>query len=327
MDEAVQSLIEPVETQEEAVVEVEPASDEVEGEVEAVDSDGGEEGEEEITESDDVEEADDDVEAEENIDDSDTDDEEADLDSELYTVKVDGEEYQVTLDDLKRGYSGQQYVQKGMKHAAEARKQAEEVYVELQKARQEVVELANQINSGDFLAKPTEPSREMFDTDPIGYMEAKLKYDDDVAKYNQQMAQVSEYQQRQLAAEQNATRAMLQQEALQLKALIPELGDSEKASKWKEKITTAAQSYGYSAEDLDGIVDHRAMRILNDAMKYQDIMNGKAKATQKVQGKKPVVKAGSKRKVDAKAAARKKQEQKLARSGKLEDAVSLLLNI
>ena len=32
----------------------------------------------------------------------------------LYTVKVDGKEKQVSLDELTRGYSGQEYIQKGM---------------------------------------------------------------------------------------------------------------------------------------------------------------------------------------------------------------------
>lgn len=280
-------------------------------------------------ESDEIEDetADDDIEQEEEDIEDDTDEEEADLDSELYTVKVDGEEKQVTLDDLKRGYSGQEYVQKGMKQAAEARKQAEEVYQSFQQARNEVLALANAVKSGEFLNAPKEPARELFDTDPIGYMEAKLQYDEDLTKYNQQMQYVNGLQQQHSAAEQQAKQAMLQQEAMQLKAMLPELGDADKASKWKEKITATAMDYGYSAEDLNGIVDHRAMRILNDAMKYRDIMSGKQKAEVKAKNAKPVIKAGSKRNVDAKSASRKKAQQQLNRSGKIEDAVSLIMNI
>lgn len=318
LDEAVQSLIEPVEEQ--TTDDVADTEDEQYDDIE-----DSTEGADDVDDDVDDEDADDSI--DEDIEQDNSDEEGADLDSELYTVKVDGEEYQVTLDDLKRGYSGQQYVQQGMKQAAEARKQAEAVYNSFQQARNEVIALANQINSGGFLVKPTEPSRELFDSDPIGYMEAKLKYDDDIGNYNQQMQQVNQLQQQHQAAEQYAKQAMLQQEALQLKALIPELGDKEKASKWKERITETASSYGYSAEDLAGIVDHRAMSILNDAMKYREIMNGKSKAEVKVKGAKPVVKAGSKRKVDVNAATRKKQQQKLAKSGKIEDAVSLIMNI
>ena len=38
-----------------------------------------------------------------------------------YTVKFDGKEIAVTLDDLKRSFSGQAYIQKGMQEAAETR--------------------------------------------------------------------------------------------------------------------------------------------------------------------------------------------------------------
>ena len=42
---------------------------------------------------------------------------------ELYTVKVDGEEREVTLEDLKRSYSGQAYISKGMNEAAQQKKE------------------------------------------------------------------------------------------------------------------------------------------------------------------------------------------------------------
>ena len=257
----------------------------------------------------------------------DSEQEDADLASSLYTVKVDGEDVQVSLDDLKQGYSGQQYVQKGMKQAAEARKQAEAVYNSFLQARNEVLSIAENVKSGKLLNKPVEPSRQLFDTDPIGYMEAKLKYDDDVGVYNQQMEGMQHMQAQHSQAEQQAKQQLLQHEAMQLKTLIPELSDPTKAEKWKEGVTQAATHYGYTSEDIGGIVDHRAMRVLSDAMKYREIMNGKQNAQVKAKGAKPIVKAGSKRNVDKKSMDRKRQEQKLHKSGKIEDAISLIMNI
>jgi len=43
-----------------------------------------------------------------------------------FTVKVDGEERQVDLDELTRGYSGQKYIQKGMAENAETKKQLDQ---------------------------------------------------------------------------------------------------------------------------------------------------------------------------------------------------------
>lgn len=247
--------------------------------------------------------------------------------TETYTVKVDGEEFEVTLEDLKRGYSGQQYVQKGMKQAAEARKEAEAVYSDLLQARQAVVDMAQKMQSGEFLAKPQEPSQSMFDTDPIGYMEARMRYDDQLKAYNEQVGQVQQMTERQSEAEKRARAVYLQQEALQLKAMIPELGDADKAAKWLGDIINAAAKYGYTEQQISNMVSAKDFLALNDLMKYQQLMASKEQAQKKVKAAKPVVKAGSKRNVDAKAAQRKRQLEKLNKSGRIDDAVSLIMNI
>ena len=55
----------------------------------------------------------------------DIEEEEPTVQQELYQVKIDGEDREVTLDELKRGYSGQKYIQKGMSDVASQKKQFE----------------------------------------------------------------------------------------------------------------------------------------------------------------------------------------------------------
>ena len=60
-----------------------------------------------------VEDADDVSDIEEEIPDTeDIEELEPTVEPETYMVKVDGQELEVTLDELKRGYSGQKYIQK-----------------------------------------------------------------------------------------------------------------------------------------------------------------------------------------------------------------------
>ena len=70
-------------------------------------------------------------------------------------------------------------------------------------------------------------------------------------------------------------------------------------------------------------MDHRAVRVLMDAVKYQQLNSesGKKKVEQKVQNK---VVRSKKRKVTAEAQARKKQREKLKKSGSIEDAIGLM---
>ena len=92
---------------------------------------------------DEPEEDESDEETEDSEDDEDTED--AAQEGQSFTVKVDGQEVAVTLDELKQGYSGQKYVQKGMQEAAAQRKQAEEVYNALLHERQNIAQMYQQI--------------------------------------------------------------------------------------------------------------------------------------------------------------------------------------
>jgi hypothetical protein len=133
IDTAVDSLLAPaeIETQDTAVEALEQDTEEAEVETE-------EEEVSEEAESDDEAEYDADAD-EADADDEDDEDEEDDGDEQpqLHTVKVDGEEVEVTLDDLKRSYSAVGYAQKRMQQAAEARKEAEGLYQTLQLERQQ----------------------------------------------------------------------------------------------------------------------------------------------------------------------------------------------
>ena len=114
----------------------------------------------------------------------------------LYTVKVDGKTKQVTLDELTRGYSGQAYIQQGMEQLANAKKQMQEMYHVMQEREQQIAEAYERVQSGQGLTKPTPPSKDLFDKDPIGYMQAKIEYDEQVAQYEQTQAQMAQMQER-----------------------------------------------------------------------------------------------------------------------------------
>lgn len=280
--------------------------------------------EEEETEEPEAEDSDED-EAEE--DEEDYEEDEEDSAPETYTVKVDGKEVQVSLEDLKRGYSGQQYVQKGMQEAANLRKQAEEAFNALMAERQQLNQVYQQIQSGQVAMPPKEPDRSMFDSDPIGYMEAKMKYEDDKARYDSQMAQMQQVMQQQSYAEQQAQQAYLQRELEALKVAVPEFADPKTAAATRETMLRMGQEiYGYSPEEIGMVMDHRALRVMRDAMKYQELMSGKQQAKKtKIVPKTRPVKGGAK-KTDSNVKAIRERKSKLKRSGSINDALGLILN-
>ena len=240
-------------------------------------------------------------------------------------VKIDGNEVEVTLDELKQGYSGQKYVQKGMQEAATQRKEAEQVYSALLSERQQVQQLFQELQQGNIAQAPTPPSRELFDSDPIGYMEEKMNFDERKVAYDNKMAQFQQLSSQNSQAEKTAKQTYLKQEMQTLQQKIPEFADSNKAGKIKERLVQVGREhYGYSAEEIGQVMDHRAIQVLHDAMKYRDIMSGKAKAVAKTKKARPIIKAGSKRMDDSNTKVRKRQQAKLKQSGSLEDALGLI---
>ena len=243
------------------------------------------------------------------------------------TVKVDGNDVEVTLDELKQGYSGQKYVQKGMQEAAQQRKEAEQVYSALLNERQQINKLYQQLQQGGVAQAPTPPSRELFDSDPIGYMEQKLNYDESKVSYDNQMAQLQQVSQQTTQAEKVAKQTYLKQEMQTLQQKIPEFANSNTASKIKERLVqVGSEHYGYTPDEIGQVMDHRAIQVLHDAMKYRDIMSGKAKAVAKTKKARPIVKAGAKRVNDSATKVRKRQKAKLQKSGDINDALGLILN-
>ena len=320
IDSAVSSIVEPVEEEiTEEVIEESQETEEIFAEAEVAD-----EVEEEVTEEAEEIEASDYEDDEDPIDDASLEDP---VEPERYTVKVNGQESEVTLEDLKQGYSGQKYVQQGMQEVAAAKKEAEAVYTALNNERQQMAELYQQLQNGGFTPEPIKPTKAEFDADPIGYMQKNLEYEEQKANYDRQMAQLAQASQQNSVAQQNAKQAYLQEQMQILQKEIPDFADSTKASKLREQLVNTGKSqYGYTTEEISQISDYRAIKVLHDAMKYQDIISGKSKAKVKTKSATPVVKPGAKKIATPNAKIRSRQKAKLRESGSIDDALGLILN-
>jgi hypothetical protein len=317
IDDAVQSIIAPSEEPTEEVLEAQE-TEEIEASAEDETEEVGE-----------VEESEEEVE----IEASDQDDEDQEEDAipqeaeEVYTVRADGQESQATLSELKQSWAGQKHIQSGMQDVANKRKEAENVYSALNNERAQIAQLHQQLQNGGVAQPPTKPTKELFDADPIGYMKENLEYEERKANWDNQMAQLQHVSNRNSVAQQSAKQAFLREQMQILQKDIPEFADEQKATQLKDKlVSTGQKQYGYSAEEIAQITDHRAIKVLNDAMKYQSLIAGKSKAEVKTKGAKSVVKPGAKKMATPNAKVRSRQQAKLRKSGSIDDALGLIVN-
>lgn len=246
---------------------------------------------------------------------------------ELYTVKVDGQEVEVSLADLKQSYSGQAYIQRGMQDAAAQKKQAEEVYSALLQEREQMSTLLNQLRSGEMLRAPTPPNKDLLKTDPIGYMEQKAAFDDAKAEFDNQQAAIAQAQAQQAQQMQYAEQVNLQQEMGKLAQVIPDFADPEKGGKLKDDLISFGTRLGYSAAELGGVTDHRAIVVLHKAMLFDKLQASKGKAVEKASNARPVVKPGAKKSPKVASQKRVKDVQaRMKKTGSVDDVASFLLS-
>ena len=313
IEDAVQSIIAPSEEPTEEVLEAQETEEATE-EVEAT----AEPETEEVEEEEEVQASD--------SDDEDLIEEPSQEEPERYIVKVNGQESEVTLDDLKQGYSGQEYVQQGMQDVAAQKKEVETVYTALNNERQQIAELYQQIQQNGMQSAPVKPTKAMFDADPIGYMQKNIEYEEQNTSYNNQMAQLEQVSQQNSEASQNAHNAYVQEQMQILQKDIPIFADEKKGQQLKDRlVVTGKNHYGYTNSEIEQITDARAIKVLLDAQRYQDIISGKSKAKVKTQSAKSVMKPGAKKTSTPNAKIRSRQSAKLKETGSIDDAISLIM--
>lgn len=244
-----------------------------------------------------------------------------------FTVKVDGVEQRVTLEDLKRGYSGQQYVQQGMQQVAEMRKQFEQIAGDFLNEREQAKAIFAQVQNLQIPSAPVPPNVELAETDPFRYSAEKAKYDVAANEYQQKLAEIQQALEGNSQAEQQARNAYLQREMETLKQVIPDFADPEKAQNLRNSMFKVSQeTYGFDPQEIAAITDSRVLRVLHDAIQFRAAQGGKEQAIKKAKAKPGrTVKPGAK-KTASNRDSQRQARSKLKRSGSIQDAMSLILN-
>lgn len=262
--------------------------------------------------------------------DEDVEDEEPEVEirADTFTVKVDGEERQVSLDELTRGYSGQKYIQKGMAENAETKKQLDQVTQQVAQERQMLQHLINQAQQGAIPVVPEYPSEELKDSDPLGFQLQAEEYRRAVEKRQQWEQQVSYVTQQQRAHEEQQHNQYLEQQAQRLSEWMPEFADPEKRSVFIQNMSSKAKKhYDLTDEQISTVKTAEEVMILNDALKWRELQANKSNAQKKAEGARPVVKPAAKRAATSgKASKAKKAKAQMDRLGSHDAVTNWLLS-
>jgi hypothetical protein len=242
----------------------------------------------------------------------------------VFTVKVDGKEIEVSLDELQKGYSRTQDYTRKTQQVAEARKAAE---AELQAVRAEREQYAQLLGAlSEQVKAAAEPQIDwdrLYREDPIEYVRQR-----EVMRDNKERAAAIEAERQRLSqiAQQEQMKQLQTVKVKESQALleaVPSWKDPAKAKAEKAMLIEFGQKMGFTPQELGNIYDHRVVLALRKAALY-DQMQAKR------QGIKPVTNNGPKPAKPG-AAGRVSQmsdsvraKQRLAKTGRVEDAASAI---
>ena len=293
--------------------------------------------EEEETESQPVsedEEVEAEYESEEEYEPEDNREEEGADEEEVFVVKVNGEDTEVSFDELLEGYSRQSDYTKKTQALAEDRKEIEQVreqfkseYGSLQTERsqyqQALGQLGAQLNAGIMRYQGVDWEKLKAD-DPVAYVTKRDEFREEQERIQAVHGQMQAVQQQQQADADRMHREAVVEQTAMLGKLIPEWNNAEKQPTISKSIREYALAEGYAKEEVDALIDARSVNVLLKAMRYDELQKADVK-TKKVRNRPKMAKPGTKRsKSDA--ARRRKAElsSKLEKSGKAVDAARLI---
>jgi hypothetical protein len=233
----------------------------------------------------------------------------------IYTVRVDGEEVEVSLDELLSGYSRtQDYTRKTMA-LADQRKSLESELNQIRQERAQLTQALEQINVEDQEQEPNWDA--LYQRDPQQWLVQRELWRE---KQERKRALVEEKQrllQAQEADKQRVIAQFVQNEQQKLSEVLPQWRDEKVAKAEKARVADYAKNMGFSDEEIAQFYDHRAVTALYKAMKFDELQKGKPKAQKKVA---PTAKAGNAPRTTKGKDALRKSQQRLAKTGKVRDA-------
>lgn len=249
--------------------------------------------------------------------------------ADTFTVKVNGEEIDVSLDELRNGYSRQADYTKKSQTLAEERKAFQQdrdaVLLERTQYSQLLGALQQQLQAFD---EPAPDFDRMYEEDPIEASRLERQYRQRTEQRAQKMQAIAIEQQRVNDAnaqeQQEQMRGLITQEAARLPDVIPEWKDEKVAAKEREELKTYLIDSGVAEEELGALVRASHIAVLRKAMLFDKGQSRVRKARKAGQSGKTVRSGSRQQQVKPSARKTKAAYQRLKERGTAENAASLI---
>jgi hypothetical protein len=232
-----------------------------------------------------------------------------------------------TVAELKNGYLRQgDYTRKTQATAEESKA----VKSERERVGQLNQQLGQQLAVASQWLEMTKPVRPAvsYSEDPIAHGE----FQDAMQRWNEARQWIGQNVETQAQAihdqQSEAVKSYQAKEAEALRSAIPALRDPGKYRAFRTEVEKIAPDYGITAEELDGVHDHRQWLVLRDALAYRRLKAKAPEVRQAIESRPQMLKSG-KRPNQAQATNRAKQArtERLRKEGTVDAGVAALMDM
>lgn len=243
----------------------------------------------------------------------------------LHRLKVNGQEIEVSLDELKAGYSRDSDYRQKTHSLSQERKSLEEQKNSLSQSYEtRLKELNDTIATADEFIRQQQGGQDLqklFDEDPVAA--ARLEF-----QLRQQSEKIEDMKSKARAAQQKQYNDFLETQKELAAQRIPEFADPNKADTFKLNMRNTLRDYGFNDQEIGTLADHRFLMVAKDAMNYKSLQNKKPIVQKKIANAPKVIKSGvAKQNVSSGREVIRNKINKLRKSGSINDAKSALLDI
>jgi hypothetical protein len=181
-----------------------------------------------------------------------------------YTVKVQGQDYDVSLEELKAGYSRDNDYRIKTETLAIERNQFKEEQSKQQSVLSEKLAQLDQMqtHARQQLQIDAQGLDELMQSDPVEGMRKRHELETRARQIHQQNA----YIEQQKSDEHDK---FLQEEQKKMYLTIPELKNPETRDSFNKNLVNYLEELDFSSEEISQVNDHRYVKLIADGMKYR----------------------------------------------------------
>ena len=243
----------------------------------------------------------------------------------LHQLKVNGQEIEVSLDELKAGYSrDSDYRQKTHSLSLERKDLENQKNSLRQSYDSRLAELNDTIATADAFVIQQQGGQDLqklYEEDPAAA--ARLDF-----QLRQQSETIENMKTKAREAQQKQYDDFLATQKELAATKIPEFADPSKADTFKLNMRNTLRDYGFNDQEIGSLADYRFLMVAKDAMSYKSLKDKKPIVQKKVANAPKVVKSGvAKSNISSGRENIRNKISKLRKTGNLGDAQSALLDI